>query len=228
MRAWLKEKAPDVLFFVYNDHVTSFFFDHYSNFALGFARDVRSRGRGRRSAASARDQGTSGAREAHREWARRGRVRSLVLSVEGSRPRRVLAAVHDVAARARVARSPRAAAGRSAAVSDPDGPALFRARSLAAQSDSELSGGSQGRDRRHRRALPSGQRRARRLQQYRLGHGVSGAPRKGSRKADRAVHCGLCEARRHRGRGSHHVAGHARRADARKCARCISRIACLR
>ena len=37
VRAWLKEKAPDVLFFVYNDHVTSFFFDHYSNFALGFS-----------------------------------------------------------------------------------------------------------------------------------------------------------------------------------------------
>jgi len=36
VRAWLEEKAPDVLFFVYNDHVTSFFFDHYSNFALGF------------------------------------------------------------------------------------------------------------------------------------------------------------------------------------------------
>lgn len=36
VRAWLAEKAPDVLFFVYNDHVTSFFFDHYSNFALGF------------------------------------------------------------------------------------------------------------------------------------------------------------------------------------------------
>jgi gallate dioxygenase len=36
VRAWLKEKAPDVLFFIYNDHVTSFFFDHYSNFALGF------------------------------------------------------------------------------------------------------------------------------------------------------------------------------------------------
>ena len=37
VRAWLEEKKPDVLFFVYNDHVTSFFFDHYSNFALGFA-----------------------------------------------------------------------------------------------------------------------------------------------------------------------------------------------
>jgi gallate dioxygenase len=37
VRAWLKEKAPDVLFFVYNDHVTSFFFDNYSNFSLGIA-----------------------------------------------------------------------------------------------------------------------------------------------------------------------------------------------
>ena len=36
VRAWLKKKAPDVLFFIYNDHVTSFFFDHYSNFTLGF------------------------------------------------------------------------------------------------------------------------------------------------------------------------------------------------
>ena len=37
VRAWLEKKTPDVLFYVYNDHVTSFFFDHYSNFALGFA-----------------------------------------------------------------------------------------------------------------------------------------------------------------------------------------------
>jgi gallate dioxygenase len=37
VRAWLKKKAPDVLFYVYNDHVTSFFFDHYSNFTLGFS-----------------------------------------------------------------------------------------------------------------------------------------------------------------------------------------------
>jgi gallate dioxygenase len=35
IRAWLAEKRPDVLFIVYNDHVTSFFFDHYSAFALG-------------------------------------------------------------------------------------------------------------------------------------------------------------------------------------------------
>ena len=35
IEAWLAQKRPDVLFFVYNDHVTSFFFDHYSAFALG-------------------------------------------------------------------------------------------------------------------------------------------------------------------------------------------------
>jgi len=35
VKRWLAEKSPDVLFFVYNDHITSFFFDHYSHFALG-------------------------------------------------------------------------------------------------------------------------------------------------------------------------------------------------
>lgn len=32
---WLEEERPDALIFIYNDHVTSFFFDHYSAFALG-------------------------------------------------------------------------------------------------------------------------------------------------------------------------------------------------
>ncbi|MDE1011806.1 MAG: gallate dioxygenase [Paraburkholderia fungorum] len=32
---WFAEKSPDVLVLIYNDHVTSFFFDHYSAFALG-------------------------------------------------------------------------------------------------------------------------------------------------------------------------------------------------
>lgn len=34
-RLWLEEKKPDVLFMIFNDHVTSFFFDHYSAFTLG-------------------------------------------------------------------------------------------------------------------------------------------------------------------------------------------------
>lgn len=35
VQQWLAERRPDVLLFIYNDHVTSFFFDHYSAFALG-------------------------------------------------------------------------------------------------------------------------------------------------------------------------------------------------
>ncbi len=35
IRGWVKDKEIDVLFMIYNDHVTSFFFDHYSAFALG-------------------------------------------------------------------------------------------------------------------------------------------------------------------------------------------------
>jgi gallate dioxygenase len=35
IRKWLAEKKPDALVLVYNDHVTSFFFDHYSAFSLG-------------------------------------------------------------------------------------------------------------------------------------------------------------------------------------------------
>lgn len=35
VQQWLAERKPDVLLMVYNDHVTSFFFDHYSAFALG-------------------------------------------------------------------------------------------------------------------------------------------------------------------------------------------------
>lgn len=37
IRRWLAEKKPDALVVTYNDHVTSFFFDHYSAFALGIA-----------------------------------------------------------------------------------------------------------------------------------------------------------------------------------------------
>jgi gallate dioxygenase len=35
VQAWLEEKRPEVLIVIFNDHVTSFFFDHYSQFALG-------------------------------------------------------------------------------------------------------------------------------------------------------------------------------------------------
>jgi gallate dioxygenase len=35
IRGWVHEKKVDVIFMIYNDHITSFFFDHYSAFALG-------------------------------------------------------------------------------------------------------------------------------------------------------------------------------------------------
>jgi gallate dioxygenase len=39
--AWLEEKKPDALFIIYNDHITSFFFDHYSAFCLGIGEEYR-------------------------------------------------------------------------------------------------------------------------------------------------------------------------------------------
>ncbi len=35
IRGWVHDKKIDVIFMIYNDHITSFFFDHYSAFALG-------------------------------------------------------------------------------------------------------------------------------------------------------------------------------------------------
>ncbi|MFV0264101.1 MAG: gallate dioxygenase [Kluyvera sp.] len=35
LQRWLAEKKPDALVYIFNDHVTAFFFDHYSTFALG-------------------------------------------------------------------------------------------------------------------------------------------------------------------------------------------------
>ena len=35
VQQWLADTRPDVIVYIFNDHVTSFFFDHYSAFALG-------------------------------------------------------------------------------------------------------------------------------------------------------------------------------------------------
>jgi len=35
VQGWLLAKKPDAMIYIFNDHVTSFFFDHYSAFALG-------------------------------------------------------------------------------------------------------------------------------------------------------------------------------------------------
>ena len=41
IREWLAQKKPDVIFMIYNDHITSFFFDHYSAFCLGVGDEYR-------------------------------------------------------------------------------------------------------------------------------------------------------------------------------------------
>jgi len=38
---WLAQKKPDVLFFCFNDHATTFFFDHYPTFALGVSAEYK-------------------------------------------------------------------------------------------------------------------------------------------------------------------------------------------
>lgn len=50
IRQWIADRKPDALFIIYNDHVTSFFFDHYSAFALGIDDEysVADEGGGRR------------------------------------------------------------------------------------------------------------------------------------------------------------------------------------
>ena len=35
LEQWLIDKKPDAIVYIFNDHVTSFFFDHYSAFTLG-------------------------------------------------------------------------------------------------------------------------------------------------------------------------------------------------
>ena len=36
---WFREKRPDAIVYIFNDHVTSFFFDHYSAFTLGIGEE---------------------------------------------------------------------------------------------------------------------------------------------------------------------------------------------
>jgi len=41
VQQWFKDKQPDALIYIFNDHITSFFFDHYSAFALGIDKEYR-------------------------------------------------------------------------------------------------------------------------------------------------------------------------------------------
>jgi gallate dioxygenase len=39
VQGWFREKKPDAIVYIFNDHVTSFFFDHYSAFTLGIGEE---------------------------------------------------------------------------------------------------------------------------------------------------------------------------------------------
>jgi gallate dioxygenase len=39
VQEWFREKKPDAIVYIFNDHVTSFFFDHYSAFTLGIGEE---------------------------------------------------------------------------------------------------------------------------------------------------------------------------------------------
>ena len=54
LQRWLEEKKPDALVYIFNDHVTAFFFDHYSTLPMRAA----DRAACRRSRATRRSQGT--------------------------------------------------------------------------------------------------------------------------------------------------------------------------
>lgn len=41
IQQWFKDNKPDALIYIFNDHVTSFFFDHYSTFILGIDKEYR-------------------------------------------------------------------------------------------------------------------------------------------------------------------------------------------
>jgi gallate dioxygenase len=55
LQQWVKDRQPDVMIVIFNDHVTSFFFDHYSAFTLGIGNEfpVADEGGGARNLAPA-------------------------------------------------------------------------------------------------------------------------------------------------------------------------------
>jgi gallate dioxygenase len=125
VRDWVQRKEIDVLFMIYNDHITSFFFDHYSAFALGiddtYIRLTRAAGR-----ATCRRRRPCGAGAACRHGADRRRVRHELLPGQAARPRLPVAVVHDGRRERSVAGQDRAVAGRRAAIADPDAEAMYK------------------------------------------------------------------------------------------------------
>ena len=211
IRAWLAAKQPDVLLVIYNDHVTSFFFDHYSAFALGIGESwsVADEGGGARALppvgghpALAQHIGASlMADEFDLSFFQDRPLDHGVFSpLSMLAPHEPAWPVAVVPLQVGVLQFP-----------DSDGPALLEAGPGAAARDRELPAGPGGGDRRHRRAVPPGARRARRLQQHALGPAVPRPARARPRAARLDDARAVRDARRPRGRRGDHVAGDARR-----------------
>ena len=142
---WLADKKPDVLFFCFNDHATTFFFDHYPTFALGVSDEY-----------AIADEGLGPRRipplKGHAPLARH-LARSLVadefdLSIfqglaldHGA----ALPAHHDVAVASRLAGPDRAPRGQRLPAAAAHAAALLQAGPGARQGDPRLSRGPEGR-----------------------------------------------------------------------------------
>ena len=231
VQQWLADKQPDVLFLIFNDHVTSFFFDHYSAFALGIGEQYAGRRRRRRRRATLPpDQGPSRARAAHRQSLVADEFDLSYLPGQGARPRLLLAAVDAAGRTSRLARRDRAAAGRRAAVPDSHrrGAATSSARRCARAIESYPED--------LKVAIVATGGLSHQVHGERAGfnntpwdHAVPRPAREATPKrlAD-MTHRGVRRARRLRRRRSHHVAHHARRAVGAACRSCTRATTCRR
>ena len=173
LSAWLAEKRPDVLLWIYNDHVTSFFFDHYSAFALGVGPEwpVADEGGGARDLPPINGHPQLASHIGHSLMAdefdmsffqHRALDHGCFSPLSVLCPHEPEWPVSLVPLQMGVLQFP-----------IPSAAPLLQARTGAPARDRKLSGGSARRGRRHRRAVAPGARRARRLQQSRSGTSAS-------------------------------------------------------
>ncbi len=179
VQQWLADRKPDVLLYIFNDHITSFFLDHYSHFALGIGEEYApaDEGGGPRKLPAIQGDPKLAAHIAAGLVADEFDLSyfqgknldhgvfsplSLLLPHENSWPCRMVPF--------------------QCGVLNPPVPTPLRFYKLGLalrKAILSLSGGHQGRHRRHGWPVAPGAWRALRLQQHALGHGVHRAPGEG-------------------------------------------------
>ena len=188
---WLAEKKPDVLFFCFNDHATTFFFDHYPTFALGVSDEypIADEGLGARKIPTLKG---------HAELSRHV-ARSLVDDEFDMTVFQDLALDHGLhspltmmwPSQSGLAGARGAAGGQRAAAPAAHAEALLQAGQGDRQGDPVLSGGSEGGDGRHRRPVAPDDRRARGIQRREVGPRVPRPHRPRPRAPGEHEHRGL-------------------------------------